>query len=72
MEQIQTFGSRCFVCNGQVIPPAAKKVKAKSEKVNFKHGKIKVQVVGAKKVKVFQEGNAMVLTLCENTETEGV
>ena len=71
MEKIHTLGNRCFVSHGQVIETsptvAAPKVptKPKSEKVNLKHGKIRVQVTGAKKVRVLQDGAAMVLILDE-------
>ncbi|MDR0462525.1 MAG: hypothetical protein LBG88_04340 [Christensenellaceae bacterium] len=70
MEKIQTFGTRCFVNRDVVIEPPcvsqkASSSKAKAEKVNLKFGKIRVQVTGSKKVRVLQDGNAMILLLEE-------
>jgi len=64
---IQTFGNKCFV-EREVVDqplPVTRISRTKPEKVNLKLGKIRVQVTNAKKVRVFQDGNAMVILLEE-------
>jgi len=70
---IETFGNKCFVgrgfsqsLDGLYIEEDASTVKTtrpKPEKVNLKFGKIRVSVTSAKRVRVKQEDNAMVIFL---------
>jgi len=62
MGNIRTHGNRCFT-NGAVAgaaevgdaPIVAKRPSKKTERVNFKFGKVRVSVTNAKRVKVRQE-----------------
>jgi len=68
--RIETFGNKCFVDRGfpevRVTDAEVKKApRPKPERVNLKFGKIRVQVTCAKKVRVRQEENTMVILLSE-------
>ena len=74
---IETFGNRCFVDRGfpfgersvvtEKTPPERVPIpKTKPEKVNLKFGKIRVQVTSAKKVRVRQDDNTLVIFLSED------
>ena len=69
--RIQTHGNTCFVeragirLRGGEPDPAAPAPRKKPEKVNLKFGKIRIQVTHARRVRVSQDGGAMVITLDE-------
>jgi len=64
--RIQTHDNKCFVTRDMTVPDAPKKsAKKKPEKVNLKFGKIRLSVTNAKRVRVSQDGNAMVVILEE-------
>ena len=73
MDKIQTFGNRCFagrpVIDNQ--SPPVKSPRQKAEKVNLKFGKIRVVVTNAKKVRVAQDGTAMIVILEELPSSAG-
>jgi len=73
--KIETFGNRCFVgrpyiCVREDILRSEKifqkEIRPKPEKVFFRFGKVRVQVTSAKRVRVTEEGESLVIILNES------
>ena len=76
-DHVEIYDNICFVgrssaaqetyarSSTELLLSAKTPQKPKSEKVAFKFGKIRVQVSSAKRVKVSQDGDALVISLSE-------
>jgi hypothetical protein len=88
MEKIETFGTKCFVKRGITGDPAVyeksfnnvtgsalnkqNKTKKVREKINFKYGKVKIQISGTGHIKIKEENGALNLFCAQNIPNDTI